>query len=174
VPDPSALDMDMDSLSARIRAAVTIDHEVEVHEVLVVPPSEVSKTVSGKVQRGQCRTRYLAGELTALATSIAETPARPAAPATPLHGMLRALDPGTRPTVVAAELRSRLGDLLGLPAARVRSDVPLAGLGLESLRAMELRAGLERDFGVPVPMGTFLRGSVDQLADVIAREVEGP
>jgi fatty-acyl-CoA synthase len=37
-------------------------------EVVLVPPGTLPKTSSGKVQRGVCRDRYLAGELPAIAT----------------------------------------------------------------------------------------------------------
>lgn len=37
-------------------------------EVMLVPPGTLPKTSSGKVQRGVCRQRYLAGELPAIAT----------------------------------------------------------------------------------------------------------
>jgi fatty-acyl-CoA synthase len=37
-------------------------------EVMLVPPGTLPKTSSGKVQRGVCRQRYLAGDLPAIAT----------------------------------------------------------------------------------------------------------
>ncbi|HEY0696693.1 MAG TPA: fatty acyl-AMP ligase, partial [Micromonospora sp.] len=61
--------VDLDVLANKLRAAVTGEHEVEVHEVLLVGPDGVSKTVSGKVQRGACRDRYVAGQITPLAAS---------------------------------------------------------------------------------------------------------
>lgn len=168
-----AAGVDLDELARSLRAAVTGEHEVEVHEVLVVAPDQVSRTVSGKVQRRMCRQRYLDGALLPLAVSGTELPVDVPAPA-PLRGMLLALDPVLRVPVLVAELRRRLGALLGLPADAVHTERPLAGLGLESLRAIELRRALERDLEVTVPMADFLRGSVDALADTIAAGIGGP
>ncbi|WP_091075556.1 non-ribosomal peptide synthetase [Micromonospora nigra] len=167
--------VDLDELARRLRAAVTGEHEVEAHEVLLVGPDGVAKTVSGKVQRGACRDRYVAGELRPLAR--AGRPAAPAASApapAPVRDMLLALDEALRAPVLTAEVRRRLAALLGTTADRVGTDVPLAGLGLESLRAIELRRDLERDLGVPLPLVEFMRGSVDDLVARATGQLPAP
>ncbi|MGV0624899.1 fatty acyl-AMP ligase [Mycolicibacter minnesotensis] len=58
-----------------IRAAVNEQHGLEAHDVLLVPAMRVPTTSSGKIQRGECRRQYLAGELQALAQWHAPTPA---------------------------------------------------------------------------------------------------
>lgn len=167
--------VDLTALAGKLRAAVTGEHEVEVHEVLLVGPDGVSKTVSGKVQRGACRDRYVAGQLEPLAVSGRPLPAPAAAadaPAsTPMRDMLLALDDALRGPVLTAELRRRLGVLLTVPADQVAVDVPLAGLGLESIRAIELRRDLERDLGVAVPIVEFMRGTVAGLAGQITGQL---
>ncbi|SCG54237.1 non-ribosomal peptide synthetase [Micromonospora halophytica] len=167
--------VDPDDLVARLRAAVTNEHEVEVHEVVLVGPEGVAKTVSGKVQRGACRDRYLAGELQPLARGgrpAADAPAGPAPVAAPMRDMLLALDETLRTPVLVAELRRRLATLLGTTADRVATDLPLAGLGLESLRAIELRRDLERDLGVGIPIAEFMRGTVTGLADLVTGQLD--
>ncbi|MGA8118178.1 MAG: acyl carrier protein, partial [Actinocatenispora sp.] len=86
--------------------------------------------------------------------------------------MLLALDASMRPVVVSAEIRRRLGDLLGVPVADVPLDAPLAGLGMESLRAIELRDALQRDTGVDIAMASFLRSSPGQLAASICAALD--
>jgi acyl-CoA synthetase (AMP-forming)/AMP-acid ligase II len=49
-----------------IRAAVSRSHNVSCHSVLLLPPRSLPKTTSGKVQRGRCRDRWLAGRLPVL------------------------------------------------------------------------------------------------------------
>jgi amino acid adenylation domain-containing protein len=173
VPDTTGVDLD--DLAGRLRAAVTDDHEVETYEVLLVGPDGVAKTVSGKVQRGACRDRYLAGELRPLARAgrpAAVAPAGPQPAAAPMRDMLLALDEALRAPVLVAELRRRLAALLGTTADRIATDLPLAGLGLESLRAIELRRDLERDLGVGIPIAEFMRGTVTALAGLVTGQLD--
>ncbi|WP_409427573.1 fatty acyl-AMP ligase [Mycobacterium sp. SMC-11] len=50
-----------------IRAAVSQQHGLDADDVLLVPAMRVPTTSSGKIQRGECRRQFLAGELNALA-----------------------------------------------------------------------------------------------------------
>ncbi|MFF5173723.1 amino acid adenylation domain-containing protein [Micromonospora sp. NPDC000089] len=172
--------VDLEDLARRLRAAVTNEHEVEAHEVLLVGPDGVAKTVSGKVQRGACRDRYVAGELRPLARAGRPPVTAPVGgppTAAPMRDMLLVLDEALRTPVLVAELRRRLAVLLGGATDQVATDVPLAGLGLESLRAIELRRDLERDLGTPLPLAEFMRGSVTDLVrrvtDQLGTRAEG-
>lgn len=51
------------TLARRIRTAVASIHEVMPGAVLLVEPGRIPKTSSGKLRRGECRARYLAGRL---------------------------------------------------------------------------------------------------------------
>ncbi|MBX6766859.1 MAG: fatty acyl-AMP ligase, partial [Actinomadura rubrobrunea] len=48
-------------IARAVRARVTAEHGIEVHDVAVVGPNTVPKTSSGKLQRRACRAAYLAG-----------------------------------------------------------------------------------------------------------------
>jgi acyl-CoA synthetase (AMP-forming)/AMP-acid ligase II len=52
-----------EDLVLSIRQAVAEHHEVMVHEVVLLRPASIPKTTSGKIQRHQCRQRFLAGTL---------------------------------------------------------------------------------------------------------------
>ncbi|OEJ61349.1 hypothetical protein BGM19_28375 [Streptomyces agglomeratus] len=184
VPDADALPVPLPELARRIRSAVTAAHEVEVYHLLLVPPDQIPKTISGKIQRGECRRRYLAGELETLLEPLRAGPPSASAPLRPVNGrssgesavlpgLLAALDPSLRAGVISADLRRRLGDLLGVPTDDVPTAVPLVALGLESIRAMELRAVLERDVQVDLPLATFLRSTVDQLTELMVHRLDG-
>ncbi|RKS10371.1 acyl-CoA synthetase (AMP-forming)/AMP-acid ligase II [Nocardiopsis sp. Huas11] len=45
-----------------VRAAVAVEHGIQVDDVVLVGRTQIPKTSSGKVQRGVCRNAYLAGE----------------------------------------------------------------------------------------------------------------
>ncbi|MFH0245765.1 amino acid adenylation domain-containing protein [Streptomyces sp. HK10] len=163
---------DAADLADRIRRAVASDHEVEA-EVVLVAPEQIAHTDSGKVRRTGCRQAYADGELTALHTTGPPTD-RPAGDGAPLgaDGALRALlaslPAELRGPVTASEVRRRLAAATGLPADTIGDDTPLVTLGLESLRVIALRYGLERDFKVSLPTAGLLRGTVTDLAARIA------
>ncbi|MFD6155383.1 fatty acyl-AMP ligase [Nocardia sp. NPDC060256] len=50
-------------LARRIRTAVAAAHEVIPGSVMLVEPGRIPKTTSGKLRRGECRARYIAGQL---------------------------------------------------------------------------------------------------------------
>lgn len=50
-------------LARRIRTAVAAIHEVMPGSVMLVEPGRIPKTTSGKLRRGECRARYIAGQL---------------------------------------------------------------------------------------------------------------
>ncbi len=55
---------DIPTVTTKVRRALSEQHGVSVRDVLLVGPGEVPRTSSGKVARGECRRRYLEGELT--------------------------------------------------------------------------------------------------------------
>jgi amino acid adenylation domain-containing protein len=144
-----------------VRRAVTAAHQVDVHEVLLVSPDQIPVTASGKVRQAACRQAYLDGDLRPVAVSRSPESARPVTGATPPGG-----------DDLTAGLRERVAAALRLPAEQVPVDQPLAGLGLESLRAIELRRTLERDYAVTVPMAELLPGTVTDLSRYLATRLD--
>ncbi len=54
---------ELSALARRIRSAVASTHEVMPGAVMLVEPGRIPKTSSGKLRRGECRARYVAGHL---------------------------------------------------------------------------------------------------------------
>ncbi|MCV7386011.1 fatty acyl-AMP ligase [Mycolicibacter longobardus] len=91
-----------------IRAAITEQHGIEAHDVLLVPAMRLPTTSSGKIQRGECRRQFLNGALGPVAQWHApEVPvARAKNPPTGASALARILatglaqrqQPGTPPT----------------------------------------------------------------------------
>ncbi|MFB4320038.1 fatty acyl-AMP ligase [Actinomadura sp. 21ATH] len=63
--------LDLEEVEAAVRAAITVEHEMSVHDFVMVEPGAVSRTSSGKIARAATRTRYLDGELPSTARRIA-------------------------------------------------------------------------------------------------------
>lgn len=162
---------DLPRLAERIRQEVAAEHKAPVHEVLLVAPDDIRTTGSGKVRRSACRDTYLAGEFEILArsTEFASAPAAVDESSGALREMVLGLEESLRPSVVSSEVRRRLAAALGVSAEEVPTDRPLAGLGVESLRTISLRHGVERDFGVELSTADFFRGSADEVTDALLR-----
>jgi amino acid adenylation domain-containing protein len=162
-----------------LRAAVALEHDIHLHEVVLIRRGGLPKTTSGKVQRRACRERWLAGDL-AVIWSDRESPDAPAhgsrAPDTPrlTAEMLLAADRGEQPRLLETDLRSRIAGLLGTGPEGLPTAAPLAALGLDSLLVMELRNGIEESFGVPLGVADVLESpGLSDLAAVVLHGMEG-
>ncbi len=72
--------IDAPTLKRAIRRHVLEGHEIVVNDVVLIRPGSLPKSSSGKVQRGQCRTLYLAGELDVLGKNAESSSAEEAGP----------------------------------------------------------------------------------------------
>ncbi|MFP2903723.1 fatty acyl-AMP ligase [Pyxidicoccus sp. 3LFB2] len=62
-PTEATRPLDLQQLARKIGSAVAAAHSVDVHEVVLLQQGEIPKTSSGKLQRRECRAKYLKGEL---------------------------------------------------------------------------------------------------------------
>jgi len=62
------MSLDTDAVIAAIRSAITTELEVPPHAVVLLKPGSILKTSSGKIQRSACRTAFLDGSLSVLAS----------------------------------------------------------------------------------------------------------
>lgn len=63
--------LDLEEVENAVRSAISVEHEMSVHEFVLVEPGVVSRTTSGKVARSATRQRYLNGELQTTAARLA-------------------------------------------------------------------------------------------------------
>ncbi|WP_141579933.1 fatty acyl-AMP ligase [Actinomadura sp. WMMA1423] len=63
--------LDVDEVESAVRAAVNVEHEMSVHDFLLIEPGGVSRTSSGKIARAATRQRYLDGDLPTTAARLA-------------------------------------------------------------------------------------------------------
>jgi acyl-CoA synthetase (AMP-forming)/AMP-acid ligase II len=61
---------ELPAVANAIRSAVAAAHDLRAHAVVLIPPGEIPKTSSGKIQRGLTRRRYLDGDLPAVLASV--------------------------------------------------------------------------------------------------------
>ncbi|MET0396914.1 MAG: amino acid adenylation domain-containing protein, partial [Longimicrobiaceae bacterium] len=164
----AAAGMDVEEVGEAIRRAVAAEHGVQVHAVAVVRPGGVPKTSSGKVQRRACRERFLAGDLPLVGLSVREATGS-AVPRMEGAGLTRealeAAGPWERQALLEELLVGRAAGVLGVDPTGVDREQPLVALGLDSLRAMELKGALEASLGTQVPVSSLLDDTrIDRLA----------
>jgi amino acid adenylation domain-containing protein len=150
----------LDEVIGAIRRAVTEQHELVAHAVVLIEPGSVPKTSSGKIQRHACRAAFLAGELQALAHSTLGT-ASAGAPAA-----AEDVPPGSETPPRWREVAEEVSQVLSLP---VPATAGQEELGLDSLSSVELQHRLQLRLGVSVPLVRLL--SSRTLAGLVA-EVE--
>jgi acyl-CoA synthetase (AMP-forming)/AMP-acid ligase II len=59
---PVAL-LDVDEVARAVRAAVKLQHDVRLHDFVLIEPGGLLRTSSGKIARQACRQAYLDGTL---------------------------------------------------------------------------------------------------------------
>jgi amino acid adenylation domain-containing protein len=145
----------------RIRRAVVEEHELELDRVVLIRPGTISKTSSGKIQRRDCRERFLEGRLDILAEWRA-SPSR-------TDGSIKKYEmkpPHSRETV-EAWLVSQIAARVSKQPHEIDINLPLASLGLDSLGAIEMAHSIESSLGVSLPMAEILFSP--SIAEIAAR-----
>nr|WP_230987369.1 type I polyketide synthase [Mycolicibacter heraklionensis] len=154
-----------------IRTAVTENHSVRTHAVVLVQPLQLPTTSSGKIQRSACKQQYLDGELPVVAQwPSATAAAQPQAPAEPARAAEQT-EPGARSaSEISAWLIERLAQDLELPVAEIDPAKPFAFYGLDSIHAVRLSSALEKWLGCELaPTIAYEYPSIDILSAHLAR-----
>ncbi|MEE1942545.1 aminotransferase class I/II-fold pyridoxal phosphate-dependent enzyme [Streptomyces sp. TRM 70361] len=153
-------------LLARLRTAITEEHEVTPHAVVLVRRSGVPRTTSGKIRRRACRQDFLDLALPVVAAGVLrETPEHPARTAGPAAGRSREEIAGTVARVLTGAVP---GDAGNSGAAGETSGRTFAELSLDYPRLLRAVAELERLLDVRVSVGDLL---VTPTADALAGQL---
>lgn len=151
------------------RGAVAQEHELFLHDVVLIRAGSIPKTSSGKIQRHACREAYIAGTLDVVARSVSDTSAEEFIDEAPLD----------RAGFDSTERRKGIEEFLSIEAARIlrvaraRLNVrdSLVSMGLDSLGAVDLKHTVEEHLGVSISLPALLDdASIAQVADEILKE----
>ncbi|HEY2738959.1 MAG TPA: AMP-binding protein, partial [Thermoanaerobaculia bacterium] len=148
---PLAEEVAAEEIAAEVRRALAAEHEVSVHEVVLLAPGTLPRTSSGKVRRGACRAAWQAGTLEVTGRSVAAG----ADPGALTAWLLRALEKAETSEEEAGE--------------EIDPDLPLVARGLDSLGAVELVQRIAAATGVELSPAELLGGvSLRELAVEVA------
>ena len=169
-----------EEIAGRIAQEVVREHDVAVHEVVLIRFGTALKTSSGKIRRRACRAAYQAGELDvvarspALAATAEASSADAEAEMPPLRALLLAAPPEVRRRQLELHLVREVARVARIPAGRVDLGQPPSGLGVDSLAAIELQQSLEEGLGLSLSAADLLDGeSLSKLAERLAAGLEG-
>jgi acyl-CoA synthetase (AMP-forming)/AMP-acid ligase II len=166
-------DVSIGEVAGAIRAAVAAEHEIQVHTVVLLPPGEIPKTSSGKIQRRLCAAMFASGQLAELGRSEISS----AAETGQLH-----LDRASLLSAPAGERRGLLEDYLcrliasacGADAAKV-ADTPLLALGLDSCAVINIQHVIQTDLGARITAADLAHAiSVADLAVRLEEQLTAP
>ncbi len=172
----------IDEVAAAIRSAISETYELQVQAVVLISPWSIPTTTSGKVQRHMCRQNFLEGTLKVLSSSVMPdvTPeVTPDAALTREELLLLAGDPATCQARLTACLQAQVARVLRCAPADVDVRRSLSALGLDSLRAVELKQALETQFGAALALADLLQGPtvaalVEQILVVLSNSASLP
>jgi len=164
-------------VAAAIRSAISETYELQVYAVVLISPWSIPTTTSGKVQRHMCRQNFLEGSLKVLSSSVMPDVSPDVAPDASLtREELLALagEPETRQARLTAFLQAHSARVLRCTPAEVGAQRSLSALGLDSLRAVELKQTLETQFGTAPALADLLQGpTIAELAEQILAALSG-
>jgi acyl transferase domain-containing protein/acyl-CoA synthetase (AMP-forming)/AMP-acid ligase II len=132
---------DIEEVIRAIRTAITADHEIQPHVVLLLDPLRIPTTSSGKIRRGACRQKFIDGQLEAFAQWQAPTKGRPQSAAPPRETTTEGS--GRSAEEIEAWFVAQLSAELNLSPAEIDVTQPFAYYGLDSVRAIQLMTTLE-------------------------------
>lgn len=153
-----------DDILRAIRVAIAQGHDLAVQEIVLIRPTTLPRTSSGKVQRQRCRQLYLEHELNVV-FDWRHTDALDPALFPEISDLLQ---PPQNAMRIRNAIESTLTSWLAqhLEADEIRSDQSFAELGVDSLLAVELSQQLERWLGVQLsPVAAWSYPTPHSLAE---------
>ncbi|MBD3560349.1 amino acid adenylation domain-containing protein, partial [Planktothrix sp. FACHB-1355] len=166
--------LNSEEIIAAIRGAIAENYELPVCAVLLLKTGSIPKTSSGKIKRQACRLGFLEGSLDVVASSILEA-SYIAEPQDNLTSEdLLVIEPELRLSRLESYLQEQVAKILKIHPSQLTSQQPLNYLGLDSLTTFELKNNIEINFGVVLPVTSFLNGgNISQLAIEILGQLKG-
>ncbi len=147
-----------DQVFLEVRRTLAENHQLQVHDVVLLKTGTLPKTSSGKIQRFRCRQEYQDFSLNVLWSDRASTE-KTASSITASKKKRRTRTPSNqdassaRPsrTEIQEWIRVRCAELLGLDPELIELDQDLASYGLNSIAAMQLVGEMEAWLDTAIP-----------------------
>lgn len=151
--------LDVNAVTTAIRQAVSEYHELDIYAVALLKTGSIPKTSSGKIQRYACRDGFLKDSLSIVGKTVLEK--------------VDETIEGNEKLSKVSMLRDRIAQIMGTNPSLLNPQQPLTSLGLNSLKAIEIKNLIEEEFNLDLPIESFWENlSVTSLAAWIQSEQE--
>jgi amino acid adenylation domain-containing protein len=150
-----------------IRQAISEQTELQAYAIVLIKPTSIHKTSSGKIQRSECRRSFLEGTLEVIA-EYHENQQVVTNKENDSEGLFEPNDTAYDFTnllqLTEEERINKITSYISVEAARVlkssdfKADISLQALGFDSLKIVELKARMEEVFEIDIPFDSLLDG----------------
>lgn len=159
---------------AKVKERIAQDHDLEVFALLLIPPSTLPKTSSGKISRHFSKLAFQENTLKPLfqwTKDIRETQRQTFDPQ--FKQELLKVDAEGRKSLILQRIRSRLSKILDVDLESLQPNQNLMSLGLDSLMMMELKSEIESSLGISLSVKKFLKPKMglSDLSQSIAEQL---
>ncbi len=155
IAGPYIKQLDIEAISAIIREKVGQEHALDVASLVLIEPLKIPKTSSGKIQRRECKRRYLAG----LLPVIGET----------RSAGVKKTDLATPVTATQAAMQSLWQARLGQSHVGIHDN--FFALGGDSIKAVQLTATINDYFKTDISTrDLFDSPTIETLVHCLERE----
>jgi acyl-CoA synthetase (AMP-forming)/AMP-acid ligase II/cytochrome P450/acyl carrier protein len=162
---------DGEEIRKAIAQALFDEHNVTVHDIVLIKPASLPMTSSGKIKRLKCRELYLQNSLEPLYTSRSLLMNNSLNPAVLTHQSLIDLPPALRQKSLLANLKIVTASLVGCDPAMIDASQNLhQEIGLDSIRLIELKVHLDLLLGNDFPLEKF--AAIETLGDLAKESIE--
>ncbi|OAI25591.1 MULTISPECIES: non-ribosomal peptide synthetase [Methylomonas] len=161
-----------------IRARLTEECGIQADQILFLKPGAILKTSSGKLRRNACRElfiqhgfEFIAIDNLQVTSEISQSLVSVDSGASErrlLRQALLAIDSGNAADLLAGHLALKASALSGLAAGTVETNHTLPQLGLDSLKAVEMKYFIDELLGIDLPITDLLGSSTLSACAVTA------
>ncbi|ARV58846.1 hypothetical protein BZZ01_09545 [Nostocales cyanobacterium HT-58-2] len=162
--------LNIDEIVRDIQIAVSIEHELEIHGVVLLKTGSIPKTSSGKIQRHACKLGFIEDNLNVIGKWQKATIKSSLAVYSTSQQYSQYYSQNHSKTVVEIEtwLLNKIADLLQIASEKIDLKQPLAIYGLDSVKAVNIAAELEEWLGIAIaPTIVYDYPSIRSLADYL-------
>lgn len=173
--------LDAEAVLHAIRGAISRVHKLKLATIVLIRPSSLPRTPSGKVRRFACRQDMLNGNLKV----VERWEATPQASFTPVADpgavvdwaqQLSRVDRSRHPALLRQWIREEVSWLSRLPAGTLPAvNAGFFDLGLDSVALVGLAGTLERELGIRMqPTLFFEHATIDALVEHLCSDLLAP
>ncbi len=160
--------LDTAEVNRCISEAVTREHDIRVHGIVLINPASIHKTSSGKIQRRSCKAAFMRGELSVVSSLLQRETATTIKKISLTRKELESLSRKERLEKIQTCLRYCIAALLNAEVAEVGLHTSFNALGLDSLLITQLVSRIRDGLQVEVPLlYAFDAEGIESLAHYI-------